>query len=281
MKTFQRYSTVAYDARNLSILSIESISSPKQVEIDSTALRLIFSAVLTPTTPNISPTDAEMVNALLSETGWALRVYRYEFEHSTQLPLDLLRGFLLIPLQFSTTAWMWVNSTQQYRNMTDFALPPELETTASPAEIVYRAIAKPWTVGLFIAAVSGLLIWCYCLLAYILVRGTAAPNCSSFVELDVTSKSSHSLKYEQLTDMAHSDNRQGYDLSRLLRKEGLGNSESRAIVEIIRDKNIRLAEVSDDQGNKFLVLLTGSSSPENFVGMEGNIGSLHYGSRYL
>lgn len=278
MKTFKRYSTVAYDARNLSILSVESISSPEQVVLDSSDLSLIFSAVLTPT-PNISTTDTAMINALLSEIGWALRLYQDQFPDSTQLPLDLLRGFLLVPVQFATTAWMWVNATQQYTNTTDFALPSELETTASSTQLTYRAIAKPWTVATFIVCVSVLLIWCNSLLLYLLVRGPVAPNTSSFVEVDVGSKSTFLSKHNESSDAVHGENRQEYDFSGMLRGEGLANSESKAIVEKTRDKKVRLAAVNDRADGNVLVLVAGRSS-EDFRQME-LLDTLHCGKTYL
>ena len=110
LTAYKRYATVAYDTRNLSILSVESISSPEPVEINATQLNELFSTVLTPVT-NGSFEDNDLTNTLLIETGWALRLFQDDFRSSLQLPIDLLRGFLLVPIQFATTSWMWVNAT--------------------------------------------------------------------------------------------------------------------------------------------------------------------------
>src|SRR5436305_4862140 len=78
MSTFKRYATVAYDTQNLSIVSIQSISTPERIEVDPVQLRRIHSKVLTPIS-NGSSEDLTLVNTLLVETGWLLRLYRDDY----------------------------------------------------------------------------------------------------------------------------------------------------------------------------------------------------------
>lgn len=247
LTAYKRYATVAYDTQNLSILSVESISSPELVEIDATQLSEFFSAVLTPLT-NGSSEDNDLVNTVLIETGWALRLFQ-DFRSSFQLPIDLLRGFLLVPIQFGTTSWMWVNATQYYTNTTAFALPEDLETTAFTANITYRAVAATWTVIAFIIAVSVLLLWCSLLLLYVLRNNVVAPNTSLFVEVDVGSKSKNPSHIPHFEDAAIND------FSTMLRDAGIGNAESGEILRKLKEKRIRLSQINSERDERFLVLL--------------------------
>src|SRR5436190_137827 len=95
----------------------------------------------------------------------------------------------------------WINATAT-TNTTEFALPWDLEIMASVAEVTYRAIAKPWTVRLFIALTMLLLIWCNSILLWILAQDTAAPNLWSFVEVDIGSKSTSSIG---TSDVSHGE----------------------------------------------------------------------------
>lgn len=277
MRVYKRYATVAYDTRNLSILSVESISPPEVVKIDPLELSEIFSVVLTPLT-NGSNQDMDLTNSLLVETGWALRLYHDEFPEGQNLPQDLLRGLLLVPIQFATIAWYWVNSTEDYTDSTEFALPSDLVTTASTAHLTYRAIAKRWTVGAFIAVVSILLIWCNCILVYLLVGSTVAPNTSAFVEVDVSSKSTHSFKYSRAP--GDHDQVEMYDFSTMLRGEALGNSESTAIIDRIRDKRLRLAAFDGPRGEKFLVIVAGTRKEPSWQNAQ-DLDTLRQGTTYL
>lgn len=211
--------------------------------MDPVQMSRVYSKALTPIS-NSSCEELALVNTLLVETGWALRLYRDDFTDSLQLPLDLLKSFLLIPIQFSTVAWQWVNSTQLYTNTTRFALPEDLETVAITARRTYRAIAAPWTVGSFIATASFLFIWCNCISFYVLACKTGVPNTSSFVEIDVSSKSS-GLPHGSFT----------YDFATMLRDRGLGNSETSTIVARLKNKKLRLVGMAGDEGREFLVLV--------------------------
>jgi len=240
MKVFKRYASVAYDSQNFSILSVESISPPVLENVNAVQLSEIYSAVLT---PSGSTEVVDLSSTLLAEIAWALRTYQGDFSNSLQLPLDLLRGFLLVPIQFATLGWYMVNSTQFYTNTTEFALPSDLETTATTVQANYRAMAAPWTVGLFIGAVSILLIWCNWILLYVLCRGAPTPHISSFLEVDVCSKST-AFQGEII----------GHTFSEMLREEGLGNIEVKRIAHKLEDKRLRLVGLRNDRGDAHLVL---------------------------
>src|SRR6266496_5500888 len=105
MAIFKRYVTVAYDSRNLSILSVESLSSLEVAEFHSQNLHQIFTAALTPGL-NATSGNTELSNALLFQLGWLLRVYQDNFREADGVALALLRAFLTVPIQFSTLVWI-------------------------------------------------------------------------------------------------------------------------------------------------------------------------------
>lgn len=260
LMAYKRYATVAYDTRNLSILSVESISSPEPVDLRATQLNEIFSAVLTPLM-NGSSEDNDLANTLLIETGWALRLFQGDYQSSVQLPLNLLRSFLLVPIQFATVAWMWVNSTQYYTGTTAFALPADLETTAFTANMEYRAVAATWTVAVFIAVVCVLLMWCFLLLLYLLWNSIVAPNTSVFVEIDIGSKSKNPL------NISPPENGIITDFSIMLRNVGIGNAESQEILRKLKETRLRLVQM-----DRFLVLV-------DITGTRNDLGDLQTLSR--
>src|SRR5579859_340885 len=65
---FKRYATTAYDGRNFSILSVESISSPEPTYISPIDMRTIFAFVLSPGL-NATSDDTEASNSLMYTVG--------------------------------------------------------------------------------------------------------------------------------------------------------------------------------------------------------------------
>jgi hypothetical protein len=255
---------------------VESISAPQTTEIQADDLRLIFSTVLTPDF-NVTSDNTETVNALLYSLGFALRSYRDEFTADSQLPLALLRGFIAVPIQFATQAWEWTNATSNSNN-SQFALPPDMETTASLAELTYRAKAKPWTVCLFMVLTAVLLIWCNSILLWILAQDTAAPNLSAFVEVDIGSKSTFFSMYPQTVGVDHLGDGVVEDWSTMLKRDGLGNAGATSVVQSLKDKRLRVAGVDSERDVKSLVLVTGTATGKDLCA-EG-LNSLKRGTLY-
>jgi len=277
LSVFKRYATTAYDGRNLSIRSVESFSAPQPLEVNPIDLRTVFTVILTPGLTNSSD-DKESIDAGLFYIGWALRAFQDEFTSDSKLPLVLLRGLLTVPIQFATMAWEWVNATAT-TNTTEFALPPDLETTASIVNTTYRAKAKPWTVCVFMILTALLLIWCNSMLLWILTQKTAAPNLSEFVEVDIGSKTT------VLPGLlgGPSEEETGNDVvpwSTMLRDAGLGNAETRAVVERLKNSNIRVAAVRSNANEASLVLVTGRNDNEGLKDAE-NLEKLRKGQVYM
>ena len=96
--------------------------------------RFRITAALTPGL-NATSDDTELSNALLFQLGWVLRVYQDNFREADGVALALLRGFLTVPIQFSTLVWVFANATASPSDIGHFALPPDFETTASAARV--------------------------------------------------------------------------------------------------------------------------------------------------
>jgi hypothetical protein len=251
LNIFKRYSTVAYDRQNLSILSIESISDPEPVEINPSDLRRVYSFILSPGS-NATSDDTEVTNALLFQIGWVLRLSQDDFPDDKDSPLNFLRGFLTIPIQFSTAAWQLVNATVYASDpeSTLYALPPDLDTTASAAQVTYRTLStKPWVVHVFMAAVVIMLLWNYSLFAYMFWQNTIVPNRSAFSEIDVSAKATYPPNGVEVP-------RPVSDYSSALRDAGLGNARSSTIVKALNEKIIRVIETDGGRpGDKLFLLV--------------------------
>ena len=255
MSVFKRTATVAYDGRNFSILGVEYISSPKPAEIIVDDFRLAYSIGLSSSGSGSSDTTVQ-TDALLYDFGWALRLFQDEFPTNKQSPENLLQGFLVVPIQFSTTMWQFLNTT-----LTEvpglFALPYDLQTTASAAQPTYRALAAPWTVFLYMIIAGVSVLWASLLFLCSVCRNPVVPNTSSFAEIDISSKPIR---------LPNEINELGVmDYSSMLRTAGLGNAISNAIVVAIKDHRIRVAEWMDLSTNRnVLVLVTMAENSESW-----------------
>jgi hypothetical protein len=278
MTIFKRYATVAYDGRNLSILSVESISSPTLVEYHADDLRQIFTAALTPH-PNATSDDTELTNALLFQLGFILRLYQDNFRDAREVALDLLRGFLTVPIQFSTLVWVFVNATApEGATPGIYALPADFETTASAAQVTYRALVTPWFVYAFISVALFLLVWGNSVFVYMLFQNTVSPNSSCFPEIDICSKPCHPAEIASGNGAAA-----GY--SSMLRQKGLGNAETPAIAKAVKGEIIRVSRVhSKERRGDVIVLTTGmrtSQDQETGVKNGNGLESLARNRRYI
>jgi hypothetical protein len=173
--SFKRYADTAYRRQDLSIIGVENISPATKEAIVRYKPRdflYIFDKLLTANS-SMPADDITMVDATLYEIGWALRLYAELFRDEHDSPETLLKNLLTIPIHFSATAWDLANSTVEKLpgNTLDYALPDELNTTASSANMKLRLRAAPWTVYVFIVLGSSLLVYILTLLVCILAAG--------------------------------------------------------------------------------------------------------------
>jgi hypothetical protein len=255
---FSRKATVAYDAVNISILSIESITAPISTPVDIADFKLYCDIALAsvPTTLNISANETSYENACTDLAvgyglSFLLRLYETDYTTYSDGGLSLLRGFLAVPFQFST-------ALQQMGDINRF--PQENHVTASLSKNSYRAIAEPWTVLVFGVVAALVTFWGIGCLIWLTIYGPHSPNTSFFPEIDITSKSGvHKVRrsyYDKDQKFEVADETLE-DLGKLTRMHGLGNGMSRSVVEAIRGKRVFCGSCPGSQnGENVIVLVT-------------------------
>jgi hypothetical protein len=166
--------TVAYSGQNLTILNVDIASSAtKPYIIDPSNYRAVWSKLFTRDNAT-SPEDTFMMQSVMFQLGWYLRLYQDRFTDDQKNPLALLQNFISIPLLFTVTALQWANATceldPRQQGCTDFSMPDNLRTTASPATIDPRFLGEPWPVALFMGIGSLVLLWHGAILALIILH---------------------------------------------------------------------------------------------------------------
>jgi len=247
LSAYTQRATTVYERTNLSIISFETVSSPQPITLDPDDFKATWAKLFNPGSNDTSD-NAVMVNSVMFELGWYLRLYEDQFNGAGQVPLNLLQNFLMIPIQFSTTALQFSNATLQaiLPGSGIFAMPSYLEATASGAQITPRFIGQFWTVCTFIAICSVLVLWAGCILGWILFNGTPMlTDPSAFPEWDIVSKSGR--------DTEHGSTRS--TLPDLAQEKGLTNAGSCAIPKAIRGKRAKVVEVQCRGQNTYYLLL--------------------------
>jgi hypothetical protein len=253
MSAFKRYATVAYDRQNFSIISVESISSPELVTYNVSDYHQLFLDLLTPKVNDTSD-NAVMVDALLVQLGWLLRLYQDDFAEDQESPVNFLRDMLTIPIQFSTAAWQFANATAQLAPGL-YPLPSDMVTTASAARKTPRVMATPWTVYVFISMASALYLWGASVLLWVIRQKPVPPNTSGYSEVDISSKVACFLS----SSHGQSDEVRGtaiVDFSSVLQREELGNADSSRIAKAMKGKRLRVRALRNHvQNGRHIVLV--------------------------
>lgn len=245
---FNRKATVAYDSQNISILSVESITAPEPYRVPIEDFQVYCDIVLAPIPPVLNMTanqtafeDAGTNFNIEFGFGFLLRLYENDFTTYSDGGLSLLRSFLAVPFQFST-------SLQQLGNIN--SLPQANHVTASLSKSSYRAIIENWTVWAFGLAALAFTSWSVGCLVWIHFWGPDSPNTSFFPEIDITSKCSAERKFETADETLD-------DLGKLTRAYGLGNGVSHSVIKAIEGKRVFCGSYRGAQyGEKNIVLVT-------------------------
>ena len=115
-----------------------------------------------------------MMQSVMFQLGWYLRLYQDRFPDDQKNPLALLQNFISIPLLFAVTALQWSNATCELdpgqQGCTNFSMPDNLQTTASPATIDPRFLGELWPIALFMGIGSLVLLWHGAILAWIILH---------------------------------------------------------------------------------------------------------------
>jgi hypothetical protein len=198
-----RYADVAYDLNNFTILSVQSITDPEPIDptfVSQTVgnLSYLFSSAFETLPETFNTSDSGFENYTLSycssfDIGWALRLYQDDYRNYPGGPLDVLKGFLTVPLQFSVTAWQWASFD---------TLPQDLRTKASFSTSSQRALGKLWALIVFTTGAGSLILLSMAALLWVVTRGPRTPDSPKWSELDYSAlhKVHQALKGEVLMD---------------------------------------------------------------------------------
>ena len=243
---YKRTATTAYDIANMSILSIEEISEPVKYPMDPSAFATFFRHISKKVPDRMNITErAKLMDASASYTtqmglGFIIRLYHEKFKTYTLGPKMVLRAFLTVGIQFSTTMWQAAAFTE---------MPEELQVKASWANTSYRAMSDPWNVYVFGGTTTFFLVWVISCLIYVTIFGPNAPNASLYPEIDVVAKCSAAGTVAEVRAVE--------DLENLSRDYGLGNGESRNVLKAIKGKRLYVgSSPARNGGGNVVVIVT-------------------------
>jgi hypothetical protein len=175
-----------YDRKDLTIKLVESTSEEEMLQIFATDIWKMWDHTFIPP-EDASPLDNQSINVTLSRLAWKYRTYT-EFFPDHNVPLEQLRNFLLVPLQFSVTAMQYVNYTMALppADIHDFAR--ELMTTATGGQSIQKFVSPLWTSWTFIASGCAVVVLSGIAFAKILSQDSPVPTSSGITEIDFASK---------------------------------------------------------------------------------------------
>jgi len=223
----KRYTTTAYSLANFSILDIQWISAPEPMtpEFNDAIVgnltylwSLIFSPI--PRTFNTSDPDFPTYTGSFTnywDLSWALRLYEDDFPNYPGGPLDVLKSFLTIPIQFSTTAWQAASFD---------TLPTDLQTTARFSTSSERALGKIWVLIVFTSCAGSLIFFSIVTLLWTSVFGPTTPNSSRWPEIDMLVRSSIPTKRDDDIEANYAG---VLGLQSFARQKGMGNGTSSTV----------------------------------------------------
>jgi hypothetical protein len=131
-----------------------------------------------------------MVNAFQFELGFYLRLGMDDFPNDQQSPLQILRNFITVPLQFYTTALQYMNVT-----VGGVDIPDDMQATASAALGRWRWKAQLWAVAIWIGIAGILLLSSGGMILWILFQDPVPVNPTAFPSFDTVSLASYGCKF--------------------------------------------------------------------------------------
>jgi hypothetical protein len=227
MVIHKRYTTTAYSLTNFSILDIQTISAPETMTpdfIENTVgnLTYLWSLIFSPIPRAFNTSDPNFPTYTGSFTNywdlsWALRLYQDDFPNYPGGPLDVLKGFLTIPIQFSTTAWQAVSFD---------TLPADLQTIARFSTSSERALGKLWVLIGFTSIAGSLILFSIATLIWTILFGPTTPNSSKWPDVDTLARSTIPRRWDDDIEA----NYVGVpDLQSFARQKGMGNGTSSTV----------------------------------------------------
>jgi hypothetical protein len=211
-----------------------------------------------------------MVESLLYQLGWILRLYMDVFPADTKPPTDPLESMVVIPIQFSTAAWKKINSSwgSLFPNWTSYALPADLVTSVSTVRRTARVMAVPWSVYTFVGVLSAVYLYSLGLFLWLMWQREDIPHISDFAELDFASKVTKPyLEMRSLNGNENADSKERSSLKYLQVKD-LSNGTSKALIERFRDKAVKVVAKPSEK-RSIVILTSGAEGNEETLAVRG------------
>ena len=170
--TYKQFTKTSYGRQNLSIIAAVPVGKPDPLPINIDGYKAIWALLFrsnstspssqTWTNASTISDDEVMTDSFMFELGWYERLYEDQFHADHQSPLNILRNFITVPLQFYTTAMQAWNAKKAAEGLSSInggvAMPDEMQTTVSAAHGEWRWKAPLWSVISWIAVAMILVI---------------------------------------------------------------------------------------------------------------------------
>lgn len=161
-----------------------------------------------------------------------MRLYEDDYKNYPGGPLDVLKSFLTIPIQFSTTAWQLASWD---------TLPSDLNTTGTYATSSPRVLGKRWMLIAFATGAGSLVLSSVLGLLWAIIFGPMTPNPSRWPEADMLARSriqrAENSDEEELGDIIIPD------LESFTGPNGLGNETSSTVRACIRGERVFVGNI--------------------------------------
>jgi hypothetical protein len=200
--TYKQFTTTSYGRQNLSIIAATPIGNAEPLPINIDGFKAMWALLFGSNSSSSSETsviastisdDAVMTDSFMYELGWYLRLYEDQFHDDHQSPLNILRNFITVPLQFYTTAMQAWNATKAAYGLTSLdggvAMPDEMHTTVSAAHGEWRWKAPLGVVISWIAVAMILVLSTGAILLWVLVLDPPDFEASGSPPFDILSVS--------------------------------------------------------------------------------------------
>ena len=218
--TYTQFTTTSYYNKNLSIINVIETSPREILPIDINGFKATWAKLFNPGNNTSPVANPFMVEAVQFELGFYLRLGTDDFPNAQQSPLQILRNFITVPLQFYTTALQYMNAT-----VGGVDIPDDMRATASAALGHWRWKAQLWTVAIWIGIAGILLLSSGGMVLWILVQNPVPVKSTAFPHLDMVSLAGSGC---QLSDSR-------ITLADLARTNDLANMNTREMIEVFQN----------------------------------------------
>ncbi|KAM0269242.1 hypothetical protein ACHAQH_009816 [Verticillium albo-atrum] len=185
MTVYRQNATTTYDRSDLSIKHVTPTSKQVLEPMSAADALRIWRRIFIPT-KKADLIDRQSINVTIHRLAWKYRTYT-EFFPDHDVPVEQLRNFLAVPLQFGITALQYANYTMALPPEKQ-AFPPELLTVATGGRSIMKFVGPLWTAWVFILSGVVVVVLSGCGFSWILMQAHPVPRPSGILEVDFAVK---------------------------------------------------------------------------------------------